>query len=93
MAKFEDEEIITLKNSDGQDIDFINIAGISLDSGYYLILQPKELLDGMADDEALVFECENLDDGTDSFKIVLDDDIVEKVFEEYYRLLDEAEEA
>ena len=60
---------------------------------FYAILLPVELLEGMDDDEAFVFEVSRTSDGEDSFTIVLDDDITEAVFQEYYKLLDEAEAA
>ena len=88
---YENEDLITLKSANGEDIDFLEIAGIALESGFYVILQPVELLEGMSDDEALVFKVEKTDGDEDKFTIVLDDEIVDKVFEEYYRLLDEAE--
>lgn len=90
---YENDDLITLKSADGEDIDFVEIAGIALNGKFYAILQPVELLEGMDDDEALVFEVSRTADGEDSFTIVLDDDITEAVFEEYYKLLDEAEAA
>lgn len=93
MAKnYENDELVVLKNDGGEEIKLIEIAGIALESGYYAILQPVELLEGMEEDEALVFEVETTDEGDDKYTIVLDDDVVDAVFEEYYRLLDEAEE-
>lgn len=88
---YENEDLVTLKNADGESIDFLEIAGIALDSGFYAILQPVELLEGMCDDEALVFQVEKTDNNEDKFTIVCDDEIIDKVFEVYYRLLDEAE--
>ena len=90
---YENDDLITLKSADGEDIDFVEIAGIALNGSFYAILQPVELLEGMDDDEALVFEVTRTADGEDSFNIVLDDEITEAVFEEYYKLLDEAEAA
>lgn len=87
----EDDGIITLCNANNEEVDFIEIAGIALGSNYYLILQPVELLPGMSDDEALVFRVTRNSDGTDSFEIELDDDIIDAVFDEYNRLLDEEE--
>ena len=88
---YENDDLITLKSADGEDIDFVEIAGIALNGKFYAILQPVELLEGMDDDEALVFEVSRTADGEDSFTIVQDDAITEAVFEEYYKLLDEAE--
>ncbi|MBR7182278.1 MAG: DUF1292 domain-containing protein [Clostridia bacterium] len=88
---YEDDDIITLTSADGEEIDFVEITGISLSSGFYAILQPVELLEGMDDDEALVFKVTRLPNGEDNFEIELDDDIVDAVFAEYNRLLDEEE--
>ncbi len=88
----EDDDIITLLSTDGEEIDFVEIAGIKLDSGFYAILQPVELLEGMGEDEALVFSVTRKEDGEDSFSIELDDEIIDAVFAEYNRLLDQASE-
>ena len=83
-----DDSIITLCDADGNDIDFIEIAGIAYNGSFYVILQPVELPDGMSNDEALVFEVSQ-GHNTDSFELVLDDEIIDGVFEEYSKLLDE----
>lgn len=85
-----DDDIVTLTTANGEEVDFVEIAGIALNGNFYAILQPVELLDGMDDDEALVFKVSRKPDGSDNFEIELDDAIIEKVFEEYNRLLDEA---
>ena len=87
----EEDEIIILKSADGEEVEFIEIAGINLNGKFYAILQPVELLEGMEEDEALVFEVVTNDDGDDSFNIELDDDIIDAVFAEYNKLLEEAE--
>ena len=85
---YEDDDIITLNSANGEEIDFVQIAGIQLDSGFYAILQPVELLEGMDDDEALVFKVTRSPEGEDNFQIELDDAIIDAVFKEYNRLLD-----
>ncbi|MBQ7369929.1 MAG: DUF1292 domain-containing protein [Clostridia bacterium] len=85
-----EDDIITLLNDNGEEIDFVEIAGIAHNGNFYAILQPVELLEGMDEDEALVFRVKRGPDGEDKFEIELDDDIIEAVFEEYNRLLDEA---
>lgn len=84
------DDVIVLITNDGEEIEFTNIAGIKLDSGYYIILQPVELIEGMEEDEALVFSY-TYEDGEEHYNIELDDEIIDKVFEEYNRLLDESE--
>ena len=85
---YENDDIVTLKSADGENIDFVEIAGIAKKGNFYAILQPVELLEGMADDEALVFKVERTESGEDKFTIVIDDEIIDAVFEEYYKLLD-----
>ena len=84
-----DDDIVTLTSADGEEIDFIQIAGIAHKGSFYSILQPAELLEGMDDDEALVFKVTRGPDGGDHFEIELDDEIIDAVFAEYNRLLDQ----
>ncbi len=86
----DDDDIVTLTTADGEEVDFVEIAGIAHKGNFYAILQPVELLDGMDDDEALVFKVTRGRNGEDNFTIETDDDIIEAVFAEYNRLLDEA---
>ena len=86
-----DGDIVTLLSATGEEIDFVEIAGIAHKGNFYAILQPVELLEGMADDEAFVFKVTRNADGEDKFELELDDDIIDAVFAEYNRLLDNIE--
>lgn len=81
-----DEDIITLTAASGNEIDFRSVAVIAYKGKLYSILQPVELLDGMDADEALVFEITTDDNGNNSFQVVLDDDVINGVFENYQNL-------
>ena len=85
------DDIVTLMTESGEEVDFVEIAGIAHNGKFYAILQPVELLEGMDDDEALVFEVVRNADGSDGFNVVLDDEIIDAVFAEYNRLLDESQ--
>lgn len=85
----DDDDIVTLLNADGEEVDFTEIAGINYGGKFYAILQPVELLEGMDDDEALVFRVKRGRDGEDTFEIETDDHIIDAVFAEYNRLIDE----
>ena len=89
--EFADDDIVTLLSATGEEIDFVEIAGIAHKGNFYAILQPVELLEGMSDDEALVFKVSRGPDGEDKFEIELDDEIIDAVFAEYNRLLDSIE--
>lgn len=89
--EFADDDIVTLLSATGEEIDFVEIAGIAHKGNFYAILQPVELLEGMAEDEALVFKVLRTERGEDKFEIELDDAIIDAVFAEYNRLLDNIE--
>ena len=85
----ENDDILTLTTDDGEDVDFLVIAEITIDSGYYLILQPVELPEDMDEDEALVFKVTVSEDNAQRLTIENNDAVVDAVFEEYGRLLEE----
>ena len=85
-----DENVITLLSATGEEIDFVEIALIAYKSKFYAILQPVEPLEDMDEDEALVFEVTKDENNEDKFIIILDDEIIDAVFEEYNKLYDEA---
>ncbi len=87
----DEDDVVTLLSDNGEEIDFVEIAGIAYKGNFYAILQPVELLEGMEDDEALVFKVSRNEDGSDKFEIELDDSIIDAVFVEYNKLLDEAQ--
>ena len=89
MPNEEYDDIITLTSESNEEIDFVNIAQIVYQSKIYAILQPVELLDGMDEDEAFVFEVKSDEEGQNSFTIVTDDEIIDEVFSRYNQLLEE----
>lgn len=81
-------ENIKLYNEDNQEVEFEQIALVPIENKTYAILKPVEAMEGIAEDEALVFVIDEIDD-EDCLVIVEDETIVDKVFEEYYKMLKE----
>ena len=79
-------ENIVLFNEDNQKVEFEQIALVPIDSRVYALLKPVLHIDGIGEDEALVFTIEEID-GEDCLVIVEEDEIIDKVFEEYYEML------
>ena len=77
---------IKLYNEDNQEVEFEQIALVPIEEKTYAILKPVANMEGIADDEALVFVIDEIDD-EECLVIVEDDAIVDKVFEEYYQML------
>ena len=86
----DNDDVVTLLSANGEEIDFVEIAGIAYRGSFYAILQPVELLEGMDDDEALVFKVSRGKDGEDKFEIELDDSVIDAVFAEYNKLYEDA---
>ena len=80
----DNESPITCVSEDGVLIKFDQIAIIPLENKLYAILKPITKIDGVADNEALVF---NIDVEEDTITIVNDFDLIDNVFEVYYDLL------
>ena len=89
--EFADDDIVTLMSATGEEIQFVEIAGIAHKGNFYAILQPVILIEGMSEDEALVFKVTRGKDGQDKFEIELDDEIIDAVFNTYNQLLDNAQ--
>jgi len=85
-----DEDPVTLYDEENNETKFEQVAIIPLDEKIYCILKPITKIEGVADDEALVFVIEEIDD-EDCLVMVDDDKIINKVFEKYYKLLEEVE--
>lgn len=84
-----DDEIVTLISQDGEEIDLIEIANIIYKGNFYSVLQPVPLIEGMQQDEALVFNVTRDEEGKEHFEIELDEAIIEEVFQEYQKILSE----
>ena len=79
---------ITLYDEDNKATRFDQVAIIPLDEKVYVILKPIDPIEGVEDDEAFVFVIEELDD-EDSLVLVDDEELVSRIFDEYYKLFEE----
>lgn len=87
-ALVEDDDIITLMGEDGAEEEFYHIATIDYDDKWYIFLHPVEEQEGIAEDEALIFEIGEDEEGNDLFNLVEDDELIDKVYAEYIKELD-----
>ena len=84
----DDDSNLTLYDENNNPIEFQQVAVIPKNNKIYAILKPLSKKFNIADDEALVFVIEEVDD-EDYLIIVEDDKIIDSVFDEYYELLKE----
>ena len=82
-------EVIVLRNENGEDIRFEQIATIPMKDTTYFILLPLDKIEGVGENEGLVFEILERDDD-EVLSLVTDADVIDKVFEVYDELVDDA---
>jgi len=85
------DEPISLFDEDDREVKFEQVAVIPDNDKIYAILKPIDELEGVADDEAIVFLADYDEDGNTVLVIEKDEDAAIRVFDKYYQLLDEAE--
>ena len=93
-ALFDEENCdpIILFNEKGEEIAFEQIALIPLQESIYAILKPVIPIEGMGEDEALVFAIEENEEGEGLLTLVVDLQIIDDVFNIYDRLVEEGNE-
>ena len=87
----EEDDIITLMGDDGEEEEFYHIATIDFENKWYIFLHPVEEQEGIAEDEALIFEISEDEEGNDMFNLVEDDELIDKVYAEYIKEVDKLE--
>ena len=80
----EDDDIITLYNEVAdKDEDFYHLATLDVDDKWFVVLKPVEKLDDIDEDEVLIYEIAENEDGNDVFKAIEDDALLQRVFDEF----------
>ena len=85
----ENTEPIRLQGESGTEILFEQVAVIPHDDKLYCVLKPITHIEGIADDEALVFYVEDPEEGEPYLKCETDELKMLEIFEEYYALLED----
>lgn len=81
---------IVLYNEKGEPVDFEQVALVPLDERIFVILKPIKPMEGIGEDEALVFEVLENEDEEDFLALVVEVDIIDRVFKVYDGLVDGA---
>ena len=89
---FDEETTVTLYDDDKNPVDFYEIACVELDGKFYELLQPTEPMEGLGEDEALIFELkEGNDDDEDLFVPIDSEELLDNVFAEYVKAVTDLE--
>lgn len=82
-------EVIVLRNENGEDVRFEQVATIPMKDTTYFILLPLDKIEGVGENEGLVFEILKREDD-EVLSLVTDGDTIDKVFAVYDELVDDA---
>jgi len=77
---------IKLFDDKNNEVEFEQVAIVPIDEKIYAILKPAQKMEGVGDDEALVFTIEEIDD-EECLVIEESEEIIDKVFDQYYEML------
>jgi len=88
----DEDEVITLYDDDGKPVKFSEVACIEYQGEFYALMQPVEPMEGLGEDEALIFKVREEDEDNDVFEPVTDESVLDAVFDEYLKALAEAED-
>ncbi len=83
------DEKIYVKDNDGREIEFEQVAVVDFEENYYAVLQPVTPIEGVSEDEVLVFF---IDEEKDCLVYVEDDYVIDGVNEEFLAMLEELDE-
>ena len=83
------EDNIILFDEDNNPVEFEQVAVIPMDDSVYVILVPVTPMEGVGEDEGVVFVIEEDDEGEALLSLVVEDDVIDAVFNEYDSLLEE----
>ena len=80
-------DAIILFNENGEEIAFEQVAIIPISEKVYAILKPIQPMDGVGEDEGLVFSIEQNEAGEEYLALTVDEDIIDAVFTVYDALV------
>lgn len=93
LLDVDDNEPITLYDEQDNGVKFEQIALIPYQEKLYAMLKPIDKMEGVADDEAVIFVFEDDSNGGDQFlRVVNDDKIIDEVFAIYLDLIKEEQQ-
>jgi hypothetical protein len=88
-----EDDIVTLYNEvSKQDEEFYHLATLDYREKWYVVLKPVQELADIAEDEVLIYELVEDEEGNDNFVPIEDDDTLNAVFAEFEKELSSWEE-
>ena len=87
----ENEGIVELTTDDGKKLKFFFVGSIDYKGKTYSAFEPAEEIDGLSEDDLVIFELSGDDEETAELLPIEDEALLDEVFEEFCRVLEEDE--
>ena len=90
-----DDEIVMLTTDEGKQIKFFHIGTLEYKEKFYAAFQPAEEVEGVDDDEVVIFEVKMDEDpnSTESELVAIEDEkLLDEVFDEFCKRFDEEDQ-
>lgn len=88
-AEFEEEDIVELVDDEGKTLKFYHVATIDYESNWYVFFSPTEEMEEVDTDEVVIFRLDSDEEGNDVFSPIEDEELLQKVYDEYVRIMSE----
>lgn len=85
------DDIVELTTDDGKKLKFYFVGTIEYKGKNYSAFEPAEQIDGIEDDDLVIFELAGDDEETADLLPIEDEKLLDEVFEEFCRVLEEEE--
>ena len=86
-----DEDIVELTTDDGKKLKFYFVGTIEYKGKNYSAFEPAEQMEGIEDDDLIIFELAGDDEDSADLLPIEDEALLDEVFEEFWRVLEEDE--
>lgn len=88
----DDEDIVTLTNDKGEDVDFYHIATLDYKDNWYIFLSPVEGDEELSEEEVIIFRLSEDEEGNEVFNPLESDEEANAVYEVYLKELENCDE-
>lgn len=88
-GELEEEEIVELVDDEGKTLKFFHVATIDFEGNWYVFFSPTEEMEDVDTDEVVVFRLDSDEEGNDIFSPIEDEALLQKVYDEYVRIMSE----
>ncbi len=85
------DEPIFLTTDDGKKLKFYYIGTVELEDKAYCAFEPAEEIDGLSEEDMVIFELKEGEDGVDELLPIEDEALLDKVYEEFVSAMEEEE--